>query len=110
MANRGSAHEKSLGLPWGVRRLERREETEVVMKEVASTHRPSSATERSRRYRQRRRKGTRCITVQVNENGVGALVARGYLPKEARGDPAAIGVVIEVVLSDLELELEQERF
>jgi hypothetical protein len=82
----------------------------VVIKEVASTHRPSSATERSRRYRQRRRKGTRCITVQVNENGVGALVARGYLPKEARGDPAAIGVAIEVVLSDLELEVEQDKF
>jgi hypothetical protein len=64
--------------------------------------RPSSATERSRRYRQRRRKGTRCITVQVNESGVGALVARGYLPKEACGDPSAIGAAIEVVFSDLE--------
>jgi hypothetical protein len=33
-----------------------------------------------------------------------------HLPKEARGNPAAIGVAIEVVLLDLELELEQERF
>jgi hypothetical protein len=48
--------------------------------------------------------------VQVNESGAWALVARGHLPKEARGDSAAIGVAIEVVLSDLELELEQERF
>jgi hypothetical protein len=47
--------------------------------------------------------------VQVNENGIGALIARGYLPKEARGDSRAIGVAMEVLLSDLELELEQER-
>jgi hypothetical protein len=98
-------------LPWGGGWPEQREKTEVVMKEVASipSARPSSATERSRRYRQRRRKGTRCITVQVNENGIGALIARGYLPKEARGDSRAIGVAMEVLLSDLELELEQER-
>jgi hypothetical protein len=48
--------------------------------------------------------------VHANESGVEALVARGYLPKEARGDPAAIGVAIGVVLSDLELEVEQDRW
>lgn len=30
-------------------------------------------------------RGTRCITVQVKESGVGALVARGYLPSGAEG-------------------------
>jgi hypothetical protein len=71
---------------------------------------PSPSTERSRRHRQRGRLGTRCITVEVNEGEIAALVARGYLPEEARGDPAAIKAAIEVVISDLAFELEQERF
>jgi hypothetical protein len=59
--------------------------------------RPSPSTERSRRYQQRRRRGTRCITVDVNESEVAALVARGYLPEEARDDPVAIKAAIVVV-------------
>ena len=47
--------------------------------------------------------------MDVNEGEVAALVARGYLPEEAGGDPAAIKVAIEVVISDLAFELEQER-
>jgi len=70
---------------------------------------PSSSTERSRRLRQRRRLGTRCITVDVNESEIAALVARGYLPEEARDDPVAIKAAIVVVISDLAFELEQER-
>jgi hypothetical protein len=47
--------------------------------------------------------------VDVNENEVGALVARGYLPEEARGEPVAIKAAIEGLISDLAFELEQER-
>jgi hypothetical protein len=81
------------------------------MEEVVSSPpaRPSPSTERSRRYRQRRRRGTRCITVDVNGSEVGALVTRGYLPEEARGDPVAIKAAIEGLISDLAFELEQER-
>ena len=68
-----------------------------------------SSTERSRRHRQRRRRGTRCITVDVNEGEIAALVARGYLPEEARDDPVAIKAAIVVLISDLAFELEQER-
>jgi hypothetical protein len=39
----------------------------------------------------------RCITVDVNEGEIAALVARGYLPEEARGDPVAIEAAIEIV-------------
>src|SRR5277367_169099 len=35
---------------------------------------------------------------------VGHLVARGHLPEEGRGDPAAIKAAIEVVISDLAFE------
>jgi hypothetical protein len=47
--------------------------------------------------------------VDVNEGEVAALVARGYLPEEARGDPVAIKGAIEGLISDLAFELEQER-
>jgi hypothetical protein len=69
-----------------------------------------SSAARTKRYRARRRRGTRCIMVHVNEGEVGALVARGYLPAEARGDAVAIKGAIEGVVSDLAFELEQERF
>jgi hypothetical protein len=68
-----------------------------------------SSTVRTKRYRARRRQGTRCITVYLNEDEVRALVTRGYLPEEARRDPVAIRAAIEVVLSDLAFELDQER-
>ena len=67
-----------------------------------------SSAARTRRHRERRRQGTRCITVDVNESEVGALVARGYLPEEAHNDPVAIEAAIEGVISDLAFELEQE--
>jgi hypothetical protein len=54
--------------------------------------------------------GSRCIIVQVNENGVGALVARSYCRKKPAVTQRLSVFAIEVVLSDLELELEQERF
>jgi hypothetical protein len=47
--------------------------------------------------------------VDVNEGEIAALVARGYLPEEARDDPVAIKAAIVVVISDLAFELEQER-
>ena len=47
-------------------------------------------------------------TVEVNESEVAALVVRGYLPEEARGDPMAIKEAI--VISDMAFELEQEKF
>ena len=46
--------------------------------------------------------------MDVNESEVSALVARGYLPVETRGDAMAIKAAIEGVVSDLAFELEQE--
>jgi hypothetical protein len=36
-------------------------------------------------------------------------VAGSYLPEDARGDLVAIKAAIEIVISDLAFELEQER-
>jgi hypothetical protein len=65
-----------------------------------------SSNERSRRYRQRRRRGTRCILIDLDEAKLAALVASGYLAKEARTDAMAIKKAIETVISDIAFELE----
>jgi hypothetical protein len=48
--------------------------------------------------------------VYVNEDEVGALVTRGYLPEEARGDSEAIKAAVEGLISDTAFELEQETW
>ena len=64
---------------------------------------------KTKRHRNRRRQGTRCIIVDVSALEISALVVRGYLPEEARTDPKAIKLAIEGVISDMAFELEQER-
>jgi hypothetical protein len=68
----------------------------------------ASSTERSRRHRARRRRGTRCVMVDVSRGELDALVVRGYLPEHERGSGAAIKKAIEAVLSDIELDLQSE--
>jgi hypothetical protein len=46
--------------------------------------------------------------VDVNESEVAALVVRGYLAEETRGEPAAIKAAIESVISDMAFELQQD--
>jgi hypothetical protein len=46
----------------------------------------------------------------MNEFEISALVAKGYLPEEARSDSKAIKSAIEALISDLAFELEQQAF
>jgi hypothetical protein len=71
---------------------------------------PSPSAERTRRHRQRRQRGARCITVEMNDLEISVLVAKGYLPEDARSDNTAIKSAIEALISDLAFELEQQRF
>ena len=66
-----------------------------------------SSTQRCRRHRRRRRLGTRCITVAVNELELSALILKGYLPEEDRNDAEAIKGAIEGVISDIAFDLQQ---
>jgi hypothetical protein len=52
--------------------------------------RPSPAAERMRRHRERRRGGLRCLTIELRETEVDALVRRRLLNNETRNDPGAI--------------------
>ena len=67
-----------------------------------------SSAARTRRLRERRRRGTRCVTVDVNQSERDALVVRGYLSEEERDNGAAIKKAIEGVISDMVFELQSE--
>jgi hypothetical protein len=59
----------------------------------------SPAAARMRRHRQRRRDGLRCITFELRETEIEALVRRGYLEEETRNDEMDI---IEALYAHLE--------
>jgi hypothetical protein len=67
-----------------------------------------SSAARTRRHRERRQQGTRCVTVDVNQGERNALVVRGYLSEEEQDDGAAIKKAIEGVISDMAFELQSE--
>lgn len=50
----------------------------------------STAATRMRLHRHRRRQHIRCVTVQLHELEVKALVSKGWLKAETRNDPAAL--------------------
>ena len=51
---------------------------------------PNPAAERMRRHRQRQRNGLRCLTIELYETEVDALVQKGLLKPETRNDSFAV--------------------
>ena len=68
------------------------------MTEVAHLPRLSSAAERMRRYRLRRRLGHSCITVELRESEIFALISCGLLEMDQRQDRAAITAALHAYL------------
>jgi hypothetical protein len=54
----------------------------------------SSAAERMRAHRQRRREGLRCVTIELRETEIDALIRKGMLRADARNDPYAIEMAL----------------
>lgn len=50
----------------------------------------SAAAERMRRHRERRRDGLRCLTIELRETEIDALIRKGTLKADARNDPDSI--------------------
>ena len=50
----------------------------------------SAAAERMRRHRERRRDGLRCLTIELRETEIDALIRKGMLKADARNDFYAI--------------------
>lgn len=58
----------------------------------------SSAAARMRLYRRRRREQFRCVTIQLHELQLEALIDRGWLKAETRNDPAALNDALHAYL------------
>jgi len=63
----------------------------------------SSAAQRVREARERQRLGLRCITVEVRDAEVDALVAAGLLPADRRANRQAIAAAFGVLLDRVPL-------
>jgi hypothetical protein len=50
----------------------------------------STAAERMRAHRQRRRDGLRCLMIELRDTEIDALMHNGLLQSDARNDPHAI--------------------
>jgi hypothetical protein len=50
----------------------------------------SAAAERMRLHRERRRNGMRCLTIELHETEIEALIREGLLKPETRNDPSAV--------------------
>jgi hypothetical protein len=51
---------------------------------------PSSAALRMRRHRERRRKALRCLTIELRETEITALIRKGLLNEDVRNDLRAV--------------------
>jgi hypothetical protein len=66
---------------------------------ISSAEKPlSPAAERMRLTRQRRAHGLRCITLEIRNTEIDALIARRLLACDQRNDPVAIAKALYVVL------------
>jgi hypothetical protein len=54
----------------------------------------SDAADRMRRHRQRRRDGLRCLTIELREIEIDALIRKQLLRECDRNDPNAINVAL----------------
>ena len=75
---------------------------------MSTTPASRSSAARMTRHRERRRRGTRCVTVDVSQGERDALVVRGYLSEGERDNGVALKKAIEAVLSDIELDVQYE--
>jgi hypothetical protein len=55
---------------------------------------PSAAAERMRLHRERRRQGLSCLTIELRETEIDALVRRGLLKAETRNDEHAVRMAL----------------
>jgi hypothetical protein len=58
------------------------------------------AAERMRRYRKRRRRGIRCVRVQIHVTEIDALIRKKYLDQQSRDDLKAVEYAIRTVVFD----------
>jgi len=74
---------------------------DAEMTATPPTERPcSAAAERMRLHRERRRNGMRCLTIELHETEIDALIREGLLKSETRNDPSAVNDALYAFLDD----------
>jgi hypothetical protein len=62
---------------------------------VTRTSKPSStAAERMRMHRERRRNGLSCVNVLLHETEIDSLIHKGFLKQQRRHNPTAVKIAI----------------
>ena len=61
---------------------------------IAAPATRSTAAERMRRHRERRRDGLRCLIIELRETEIDALARNSFLKADARNDPYAIEMAL----------------
>ena len=61
---------------------------------------PSAAAERMRQYRERHRKGLRCVRIQLDATEIDVLVRRRYLEAKDRDNGKAVQTAAATFVSD----------
>jgi hypothetical protein len=63
---------------------------EMTNPATAASATRSPAAERMRAHRQRRRDGLRCVTIEIRNSEIDALIRKQLLKPETRNNPSAI--------------------
>ena len=64
----------------------------------------SAAAERMRRHRERRRDGLRCLTIELRETEIDALIHKGMLNADTRND---LGAILNALYTHLDRTLDE---
>jgi hypothetical protein len=73
-----------------------------VTEPISQSAKPTS-TSRTRRFRERRRRGVRLVQIRIKEAEIEALERLGYLEPGLREDAASIKKAVETLVSDTPL-------
>jgi hypothetical protein len=60
----------------------------------------SAGARRMALHRERRRKGLRCITIEILEAEINMLIRRGWLARDRRADPVEVKKALHAMLDD----------
>ena len=78
-------------------------DTESITIALADPAARSPAAERMRLFRERKRKGLRCLTIELRETEIDGLIRKGMLKAEMRND---VNAILEALYEHLERTLD----
>jgi hypothetical protein len=73
-----------------------------MMQQETAVDLPSPAAARMRLHRERKKKGMRCVILELRETEIDALIKKGFLKSDARNDTETI---IDALYSYFDREL-----